>query len=71
MNFSNIVSTIAKGIDIAQKAVAVGKNVKPILDAVGALAESAKAGTVTPEVLAATDASLDAMIDEFNEPIPD
>lgn len=71
MNLHSIISVLAKGIDLAQKAIAVGKNAKPILDAVSDLAESAKAGKATPEILATTETSLDAMIDEFNEPIPD
>lgn len=69
MDILAIMAIIAKGISIAETAIAVGKNAGPALAAVKGLIASFHAGTVTPEELADTETSLDAMLDEFNAPI--
>lgn len=71
MSILAIMAVIAKGISIAQTAIAVGKNAGPAIEAVKGLVDSFREGTVTPEKLEETEASLDAMIDEFNEPMAD
>jgi hypothetical protein len=69
MNILAIMAVVAKGIDLATKFIAIGKNAVPVLESVGGLIASAQAGTVTDAELTATDQSLDAMLDEFNAPI--
>lgn len=69
MDILAIMSIVAKGIDLATKFIAIGKNAVPVLESVGGLIASTQAGTVTNEELAATETSLDAMLDEFNAPI--
>lgn len=69
MDVLAVMALIAKGIGYAKTALEIGRNAKPILDAVGGLVASARAGTVTPDELTATETSLDAMIADFNEPM--
>lgn len=64
-----VLAMIVKGLDIAKQAVDVGRNAAPVIGAIRELAEAATNGPVTDEELAATEAILDAEIDEFNKPI--
>lgn len=64
-----IFELVTKGLGIISTAIAVGKNAIPAIEAVKNLVTAAKMDSVTPELLAATEASLDAMIDDFNTPI--
>lgn len=69
MDVLAVMALIAKGISIAETAIAVGKNAGPVLTTIKGLIDSFRGGTVTQEELDETEKSLDAMIDEFNEPI--
>jgi len=69
MDVLAVMALIAKGISIAETAVAVGRNAGPVFTAIKGLIDSFRNGTVTQEQLDETEKSLDEMIDEFNEPI--
>ncbi len=69
MDILAVMALIAKGVSIATAAVEIGKDAVPALTAVKDLVTSFQAGAVTPQTLADTEASLDALIDEFNAPI--
>lgn len=69
MDIGAVLDLIMKGMSVISTLVSVGENAAPAIKAVTALVTGAKAGTLTPDSLAATEAQLDALIDQFNEPI--
>lgn len=66
MDVDKIFTTIEKGLLVANS---LGSDAGPVLHALGNLINGAKAGTVTDEQLAETEALLDKMIAEFNQPM--
>lgn len=69
MDFAAILALTLKGISVIETLVAVGQDIAPAIKVVTNLITGAQAGTVTDEELAATEATLDAMISDFNQPI--
>lgn len=69
MNAGAIFDLIVKGLGVVTTIIAVGKNAIPAIEAIKELATSAQDGTVTDEQLAATEATLDSMIADFNTPM--
>lgn len=64
-----VLPLIIKGLGVVSTLVAVGREVAPAIKVLVDLAKGAEAGTVTDEQLAATEATLDGMIADFNEPM--
>lgn len=71
MDIAAILALIERGISIVSVAIEAGQNAKPAIEAVMNLITGAKAGTITAEDLAKTEALLDGMIAEFNAPLPE
>lgn len=66
MDVAAIFATIERGLAVAN---ALGGDSAPVLKVIGNLVTGAKDGTVTDEQLAETEAMLDQLITEFNQPI--
>jgi len=69
MDIGAVLDLVTKGLGVINTLVTVGKDAAPAIKAVTDLVISAKTGTVTDEQLAQTEANLDALISDFNEPI--
>lgn len=69
MDIVAILALIAKGVGVIDTLVTVGQNAAPAIKVVKDLITGAQSGTVTDAELAATEATLDAMLDDFNKPI--
>lgn len=69
MDVVAIMGLIVKGLGVVSTLVAVGGEVAPAIKVLVDLATGAQNGTVTDEQLAATEATLDRMIADFNEPM--
>lgn len=69
MEMAAILELVVKGLGVASTLIAVGKDAAPAIKVLTDLVTGAQAGTVTDEQLAATEATLDAMIDDFNQPM--
>ena len=69
MDVGAILELIVKGLGVISTLVAVGKDVEPAIRVLVDLVTGAQKGTVTDEQLASTEATLDAMIAEFNAPM--
>lgn len=69
MDIVAILALIAKGVGVIDALVTIGQNAEPAIKAVKDLITGAQVGTVTDADLAATDATLDALIDDFNKPM--
>lgn len=70
MDIATILGLIAKGVSVIQTIAAVGRDVAPAVTIVKSLIASAhQPETVTQTDLDATEAALDALIDDFNEPM--
>ena len=69
MDVGAIFALIVKGLGVVSTLVAVGSEVAPAIKVLVDLATGAQNGTVTDEQLAATEAVLDSMIADFNEPM--
>lgn len=69
MDAAAIIELIVKGLGVISTLVEVGKDAAPAIKVMLDLATSAQAGTVTDEQLAATEATLDGMIADFNQPM--
>jgi len=65
-----IIALLGKGISIVSALIAAGQSAEPAIAGLLKLIEGAKAGTVTPEELAATEALLDQQIADFNLDLP-
>ena len=66
-----ILELIAKAVSVLPTLVEAGVNIKHRVDQIKELAEAAKAGSVTPEMVKKVRDQLDADLDEFNSPVPD
>jgi hypothetical protein len=64
-----VLPLIIKGLGVVTTLIAAGREVAPAVKVLFDLARGAEAGTVTDEQLAATEATLDGMIADFNEPM--
>ena len=64
-----VLDLIVKGVSVATTLISVGANAAPAFKVITDLATGAKAGTVTDADLAATEATLDGMIADFNSPL--
>lgn len=69
MDVGAILDLVVKGLGVIGTLVAVGRDAAPAIKVMTDLVTGAKAGTVTDEQLAATEATLDGMIADFNEPM--
>lgn len=69
MNFAAIFGLVEKGIGVAHTLIEAGKSAAPALTAIKALVTSAKDGKVTAAEIKSTEDQLDALIDDFNEPM--
>jgi len=69
MDIVAVMSLIIKAASVASTLIDVGKNAAPAIKAITDLATGAATGDVTDEQLAETEATLDAMIDDFNKPM--
>ncbi len=69
MDIAAVLDLVTKGLGVINTLVTVGKDALPAIKVVTDLVTSAKTGTVTDEQLAQTEANLDALISDFNEPI--
>ncbi len=70
MDIAAVLDLVTKGLGVINTLVTVGKDALPAIKVVTDLVAGAKAGTVTTERLDETEAALDAMIEEFDRPIP-
>lgn len=69
MDIAAIMDLVVKGLGVVSTLISVGANAAPAIKVLTELATGAQNGTVTPEQLADTEATLDAMIADFNKPI--
>ncbi len=69
MDIAAILDLVTKGLGVINTLVTVGKDALPAIKVVTDLVSGAKAGTVTADQLDQTEATLDAMIADFNTPI--
>lgn len=69
MDVAAVLALVLKGVGIIQTLIEVGQDVAPAIKVVTNLIIGAQAGTVTADELAATEATLDAMIADFNQPM--
>ena len=69
MDVAQIMDLIVKGLGVVTTLISVGANAAPAIKVLTELATGAQTGTVTPEQLAQTEATLDAMIADFDAPI--
>ncbi len=70
MDIAAILDLVTKGLGVINTLVTVGKDALPAIKVVTDLVSGAKAGTVTADQLDQTEATLDAMIEDFDKPIP-
>ncbi len=70
MDVAAILLLIEKGVTIISALVAAGQSAEPAIAALLKLISGAKAGSVTPEELAATEALLDQQLADFNLDMP-
>ncbi len=69
MDIAAVLALVTKGLGIIETLIAVGKDAGPAIKAVTELVSGAQDGTVTDQTLAQTEANLDALISDFNQPI--
>jgi hypothetical protein len=69
MDFTSILGIISKGVGVINTLATIGQDVAPAVKVVTELITNAQSGSVTPEQLNDTEASLDAMIADFNDPM--
>lgn len=69
MNVAAIFGVVEKGLGIAHTLIEAGKSAGPALTAIKALVTSAKDGKVTKAEIESTEATLDRLIDQFNDPM--
>lgn len=69
INFTKVFGVIQKGLGTIHTLIEQGKSAAPAITAIKNLVESAKGGKVTDAQIASTDETLDALIEDFNEPL--
>lgn len=69
VDFTNILVVVSKGLNVINTLVKQGKAAGPAITAIKNLVESAKGGNMTNAQIASTEAELDKLIDDFNQPM--
>jgi hypothetical protein len=69
MDLVAVMELIVKAANVVSTLIDVGKNAAPAIKVITDLATGAASGDVTDEQLASTEATLDRMIADFNEPM--
>lgn len=69
IDFTKVFSVVQKGMGVIETLIAQEKSAAPAITAVKNLVASAAGGKVTADQVTSTEAALDALIDEFNEPM--
>lgn len=69
MDIMSIFAMIAKGVSVAEMLLQAGKDVVPAIQVIKNLVTGAQEGGITQTDLDTSEAQLDALINEFNEPI--
>lgn len=69
IDFAKVFDVLHKGVGAIETLIQQGKSAGPAITAVKNLVESAKGGKVTADQIADTETTLDALIDDFNEPM--
>jgi hypothetical protein len=69
MDVAAIMDLVIKGMGVISTLITVGQDAAPAIKVITDLVTGAQAGTVTDADLTATEATLDAMITDFNAPI--
>lgn len=64
-----IMDLVLKGLGVVSTLITVGANAMPAIKVISDLVTGAKEGTVTDEQLVQAEATLDALIDDFNKPM--
>lgn len=64
-----IMDLVLKGLGVVSTLITVGANAMPAIKVISDLVTGAKDGTVTDEQLVQAEATLDALIDDFNKPM--
>lgn len=69
IDFTKVFGVIQKGLGAIHTLVEQGKAAGPAITAIKNLVASAQGGKVTEAQIAATEATLDALIEDFNQPL--
>lgn len=69
MDIAAIFSVIQKGLQLLPVIIEAGENIAPVVKDLVALAQGGKDGTVTEAQLTQLEATLDALIESFNDPM--
>lgn len=69
MDIAAILDLIVKGLGVIGTLISVGQDAAPAIKVITDLVTGAQSGTVTPDQLASTEATLDSMIADFDTPI--
>lgn len=69
IDFTKVFGVIQKGVGAIETLIEQGKSAGPAITAVKNLVEIAKGGKVTDAQIMSTEADLDRLIDDFNEPM--
>lgn len=69
MDMTRIFATIEKGLSVVTALVSAEKSASPAVKIIYDLAVNAQTGDVTDAQLDAAEATLDALIEDFNEPL--
>ena len=71
MDYAAIIALVSKGLQLIPVLIQAKHDVEPVIDRLKKLLSGTAAGTVTDADLTSTEAFLDALIEEFNAPMPD
>lgn len=69
IDFTAILGAVQKGLGVANALMEAGQSAGPAITALKALVTSTQDGTVTRADIDTTEAALDGMIADFNEPL--
>lgn len=69
MNAAAIFDLVLKGMAVISTLISIGASAAPAIKVISDLVTGAKNGTVTDDQLAQTEATLDALIEDFNTPM--
>lgn len=69
IDFMKVFGVLQKGMGVIETLIAQEKSAAPAIAAVKNLVASAAGGKVTADQVTSTEAALDALIDEFDEPM--
>lgn len=69
VGINSILAVVQKGLSVISALTAAEKKIEPALKIVWDLVNNAQTDDVSEEQLKQAEATLDTMIDEFNEPI--